>query len=438
MLNLRDQTKSTLYYSWTSEERLNQIHCFKNVFVKNCKFPTSYLETFDDHTKINPYDEKVMSFGEFQTNPSNLADSTLGESESSTHTVESNPVYFFVYNFTNYFHFLYDTLPYLYGYYYIKEFHFPTLKLLIADPATQKLYKFNTETFQLLELTEELTTHDSKNLYETLFVSTSLTYGKSYDGKCCANNVYSSDALFPIKLLKKYCSTHCIHNKQIYPKKIYISRRSYIHGDTSNLGTNYTARRKCMNEDEIVELVKKYGFEEVFCECLSMEEKILMFSNAEMVIGYAGGGLTNCVFSPPTTQVVCINTPGFFPINRRFLHVFKHLNSYHNATICSLAPHKLEVPLYTRVKILESNKICEIEGYSDTTPPNYIVKVSNNDVAGFTADAEFPTIELTLSEFEVLDEGINSPFVCDLSLLKSLLEKSFTPHTELNLILHST
>jgi hypothetical protein len=94
--------------------------------------------------------------------------------------------------------------------------------------------------------------------------------------------------------------------------------------------------------------------------------------------------------------------------------------------------------LYTRVKILESNRICEIEGYSDTTPPNYIVKVSNNDVAGFTADAEFPTIELTLSEFEVLDEGINSPFVCDLSLLKSLLEKSFTPHTELNLILHST
>ena len=41
---------------------------------------------------------------------------------------------------------------------------------------------------------------------------------------------------------------------------ITISRKQY----------DYTKERMCINEDEVVELFKSYGYKEVFCENLSM------------------------------------------------------------------------------------------------------------------------------------------------------------------------
>ena len=57
-------------------------------------------------------------------------------------------------------------------------------------------------------------------------------------------------------------------------ERIYISRRTWTIEKTENIGTDYTQKRMCVNEDEVVELFKQYGFKEIFCENLSMKDKI--------------------------------------------------------------------------------------------------------------------------------------------------------------------
>ncbi len=454
--SLRDQTKSSLYKSWISNDRLNQFHLFKNVLLHKPTFPNTLFETHDDQTIINPYDEKVMSFGDsvssirtFNISSSLLSLSSLPSLSSTSTHIEKTPVYFFIYNFTNYFHFLYDTLPYLYGYFFIKEFYYPDLKLLIANPETQTIYKFISDTFELLNISKDDfisipsdPTIQSNTVYETLFVSTSLTYGQSSDKTSVANNKYSDEASIIWKLLIKNakvkelnmfaerCSSlhtltslkYVSKDSNKYPKRFYVSRRSYIHGDTSNMGTNYTTRRKCINEDEVVEYLESQNIREVFCECYSMEEKILLFSNAELVVGFVGGGMCNLLFSPASTQTICLDTPSFSSINKRFLHSIYHTQYEFYDTVCSLAPHKLEIPLFVRVIMKDSNKIGEIESYTDDD--QYLVKLSNNDVAGFALDKEFPTIKVGRSMFETLDNGLNSPFECNLTILKSILKQS--------------
>jgi capsular polysaccharide biosynthesis protein len=63
------------------------------------------------------------------------------------------------------------------------------------------------------------------------------------------------------------------------PKKIYISRRSWLHSDYSNIGTNYTLKRKMENEDDLVKVLELKGYEEVFTEKLNTLEKLNLFYN---------------------------------------------------------------------------------------------------------------------------------------------------------------
>ena len=108
------------------------------------------------------------------------------------------------------------------------------------------------------------------------------------------------------------------------PEKIYISRRTWLHNDTSNIGTNYTERRRCVNEDQVARLFSMHGFTEVFCENLTMSEKIGMFRNAKYIAGPIGGGMCNVIFSPPETRVLSINSPTFFDVNYRFRFSMEH------------------------------------------------------------------------------------------------------------------
>ena len=67
-----------------------------------------------------------------------------------------------------------------------------------------------------------------------------------------------------------------------------------------------------------------HGFTEVFCENLTMSEKIGMFRNAKYIAGPIGGGMCNVIFSPPETRVLSINNPTFFDVNYRFRFSMEH------------------------------------------------------------------------------------------------------------------
>lgn len=227
----------------------------------------------------------------------------------------SLPVFYFVYNMANYYHFIYDTLPYLYSYFNEKEIH-PDLKLLVSPPeGKDDLYPFVWECLELLGIKrKDVVFLNPETLYNIVIVGSSLTHNG------LSNSPPHKGVFDIINRMKGKCNG---------PEKIYISRRTWLHNNLENIGTNYTERRRCVNEDEVVELFKSYGYEEVFCENMSMKEKIGLFNSAKYVAGPIGGGMCNVIFSPSTTKVISINSPLFFEVNTRFEYSMSHTQLYH-------------------------------------------------------------------------------------------------------------
>jgi hypothetical protein len=227
----------------------------------------------------------------------------------------SLPVFYFVYNMANYYHFIYDTLPYLYSYFNEKKIH-PELKLLVSPPeGKDDLYPFVWECLELLGIgRKDVVFLNPTTVYNTVVIGSSLTHNG-------LSNVKPHKGVFGIIDRMK--------GDVKGPEKIYISRRTWLHNNFENIGTNYTERRRCVNEDEMVELFISHGFEEVFCENMTMKEKIALFSSAKVVAGPIGGGMCNVIFSPPETKVISINSPMFFDVNQRFEYSMSHTDLHH-------------------------------------------------------------------------------------------------------------
>ena len=225
------------------------------------------------------------------------------------------PVFYFVYNVANYYHFIYDTLPYLYHYFNEKQIH-PNMKLLMS-PAEGKtdLYPFVLESLALLGIKRsDIILLNPNTLYDKVCVGSSLTHNRL---SSCPPHSKVFEIINRMKGGAKG------------PEKIYVSRRTWMHNNLENIGTNYTERRACVNEDEVAEMFISRGFTEVFCENLTMKEKIAMFRAAKVVAGPIGGGMCNVIFSPPETKVISINSPTFFDVNSRFEFSMSHTDLYH-------------------------------------------------------------------------------------------------------------
>ena len=235
--------------------------------------------------------------------------------------------FFFIYNTDNYFHFLYDSLPILLDYINLREDpEFAGIKLLMSPKLK---YPFVYDCLQLLGITSTDIEYANYGYeYENVVVVNSYTH----DGQ--SNDPPHQDIWNLYARMKEAAFRTPIDT----PKKFYVSRRSWIHGDLSNIGTNYTTRRKMMVEDELVERLREKGYEEVFCEKLSMTEKIQYFANATHIVGAIGGGMCNIVFTSPSCKVVSINSPEFDTINARFLYTMQHtsLTQYKDTNVTSV------------------------------------------------------------------------------------------------------
>lgn len=85
-------------------------------------------------------------------------------------------------------------------------------------------------------------------------------------------------------------------------KNIYISRNN-----PKILSNN----RMIINEKEVIEIVKKYNFEVYELENISFNKQIELFSQANVIIGVHGAGLTNMIFSGKKTKIIEINNPRY-------------------------------------------------------------------------------------------------------------------------------
>lgn len=378
---------------------------------RNTHYPNCLIQTAD--TLVNPYDERVMSLQRdsfYDGDQWEAPDVTV-----ITDIYEKHPVYFFTYNVDNYFHFLYDTLPYLAGYFMLKQ-TIPDLVLLLntSHPTKQRLPPFVGEMLRLLKVRWNFV--DEFTVYSKVYISSSLTHG----GK---SNVQPSESAHTVW---QRLAAAVPESVRPTPKRFYISRRTWVHNQTENLGTNYTTRRCCENEDAVVKLLESYGIEEVFMELLTTEQKIQYCKNAELIVGVVGGGMCNLLFSPCSiTKALCFNTPYFLDINQRFKYSMDH--TCLTISECSThSPYVGKIPLYSRVKITKpghSMNGCVGEVNKILTPTKVTLQLSSNDVAGFSQD--FPMLEEIFEESEIqpLDKGLNSPYTIDLTIVEQNLKQ---------------
>jgi len=365
---------------------------------------------------INPYDEKVMSLNKETFYDNNIYEDEITEIKNKQ--IINENVFFFIYNFDNYYHFLYDTLSYLYTYFELKK-KYNDLKLLVNYPNKDKneFYRFNTDFLYKLINQKDIIIHNKNNIYKSIFISTSLTHGG-------LSNKPPRNEIFEIyKKLKRNINIHNIDEKYKNIKNIYISRRTRLNDDKSNIGTDYTSRRKMVNETELVEELKKYEFEEIFAENLNSDEKIYLFSNAEKIIGSIGGGVANLLFSNKNTKSYIIISPYFLDINYRFKYSLDNTDIQYFDNTEVVKKDNSKYSNYVRVKIINKeslyyNKIGEIIDFENNL---YKIALSNNDVAGFNNKIKFEEILFEEKDFTAIDKGLNSPYYFNYStLLKNI------------------
>ena len=81
-------------------------------------------------------------------------------------------------------------------------------------------------------------------------------------------------------------------------RRLYVSRRG-------------TTNRCLRNEQEVERLLQRYGFEIVRAEQLNVAEQIALFTEAAVICGPHGAGLTNMLFASPGCSVIELLSAGY-------------------------------------------------------------------------------------------------------------------------------
>jgi hypothetical protein len=399
--------------------RVIKYKVYENILLigRDLFYPNVLLLNNNDEKIYSPYDEKIMSLNKSCFYDNNEYYYDKNNMINNTNIIIKSPIFFFIYNFDNYYHYLYDTIPYLWTFLFLKKTN-PNLKILINYPNKKYIfYKFNLDILYRLVNKEDIIIHDENNIYSQIFVSSSLTHGGM------SNYPPRSEIYELYEMIKR--NSICINPSLNNYEKIYISRRTWVNNDTSNIGTNYTTRRKMMNEDILVEELTKLGIKEIFTENLSIDEKVQLFATSRLIIGNIGGGMTNLLFSNKDTRTVIINTPHFLKINNRVKYSIEHTNFiYFNEVETYKEYCNQTIPLFCRVKMIltgkYTDKIGEIIEY-DSILNKYKVNISNNDIAGFNNDFIYDTEWFTPNDFILLDEGLNSPYLINIDSILGLI-----------------
>jgi len=111
-------------------------------------------------------------------------------------------------------------------------------------------------------------------------------------------------------------STSEYTNDKPFKPHVYLSRNKY-------------EGRRISNESELLLVLKKYGFETVYPEELSMHEQIQLFKNARVIVAPHGASLANTIFCKNVTLIEIFNqnygTPTFYLIAKLLGFEYQHI-----------------------------------------------------------------------------------------------------------------
>jgi hypothetical protein len=202
-----------------------------------------------------------------------------------------------------YYHTLIDNLPRLYLLHQPEYQAMPNIKLLCSE----KINK--TETFFLEKLLPENVSIFSVDSHQLLLLE---------------------NLIFPTFLTRRfagYLPSQYINwfLEKVSPKRprnkknrIFISRAATERGKL----------RCILNEDELFEQLKLYGFKKYVLEHLSTQEQIELFYDAEFVIGTHGAGLANIIFSEkiPIVELfpIAFVIPHYYYLAKSLGHIYQY------------------------------------------------------------------------------------------------------------------
>ncbi len=384
-----------------------------NLFYPNVLFNVTTSETNDTTTGkqceqlILPLLERTMSLQTagtiYEKNDMHFKFESNNKIKKSVYT---EPVFFFIYNTDNYFHFLYDSLPYLISFLQLKK-TIHKIKLLMQNPNEQKhtFYPFILEFLTILNIeSDDIIMIDANTEYNTVYISTSYTH--DIDSNLPPRKeIYEFYQQMVTNVLDQM-QQDISGKPYTTPKKIYVSRRTHLHNDFSNIGTNYTTRRRLINEDELVASLQNKGYIEIFTEKLTTIEKIMYFANATHIVGAIGGGISNVLFSQPNTKLEALISPTFLDVNSRFKYSLCNVDVNYNMQTEHIEEGKFKT--YMRVKTRDGKIVGEIEKiYDDKILVSYTLDATNT---GWNAQNVYQQIEMNKCDVIPLDKGLNSPW----------------------------
>ena len=174
---------------------------------------------------------------------------------------------------------------------------------------------FQREAFEIIkdkfELIEDLT---SIKEYEIV----------SIYGETCHKNQYSDNPNVILAFLRNLFLEKMQYN--IIPgKRIFITRRS------SETQHNGQLKRYILNENQLMETLKKINFEYVQLEDYNIHDKIKLFMESELIVSSHSGSLTLSLFANKKTNIIEILKNGTVGSQHdHYLNICKTLNLNYN------------------------------------------------------------------------------------------------------------
>lgn len=117
-------------------------------------------------------------------------------------------------------------------------------------------------------------------------------YIPSFPRKLVKNHNFSVVSPKSLKKLRRILQHQVICKQQIKSSNRIIISRKYAQG------------RKVINENELISSLEPYGFKSYILERMTFDEQLSLFSDASIVVGPHGAGLSNILFCKPGTIIV--------------------------------------------------------------------------------------------------------------------------------------
>lgn len=191
----------------------------------------------------------------------------------------------------NYYHFIYEFLS---KFLFLDKLDLPQNIPIIVDDAVEKFPQYQELLKYFNKLDRDIIYLKSgyrykvETLYYLPFVNIIPTNYKNIDDIVFTDNLFSFESIQFLRdtLMPNMVATNC-------KKKIFISRQ------------NASSLRR-YNENEVLNVFEKHGFEVVYPENYTVAEQMYLFNNADFIAGATGAAFSNILFCNRGCKILCL------------------------------------------------------------------------------------------------------------------------------------